>query len=369
MAVVAVRPFVDGKRGGCLNPEEINSRSPRWRTRRLGWPRLALTREKGFGRISKRATSIGAHYTRGDHEKNHPPRSTGALSGREGGAPTPPPARIKKRTRSLIISVEGQESAKRRSSAWRAARKSAPRHTAWILGGALSSTALSIRLSLPSLFLLGTHPLFLSHSLSTLSCGRFVLNGRLRVQVQFSGNCRMALMTQSAKDRRVRARDLCRVSIYKLVSYIQMCFSEVPLTEMLRVHEILYIPRKNWISSILSKRCKKERRKFRQSRASVWMGQRKSTPEIGSSEVERTSPLRYRWFDEEDPARWCSGRNLERAKNPCRAQGGREGGRRGGSRRLRPWKEVVAIHGRKEAQILGLALPVHGTEESGLSVR
>lgn len=130
MAVVAVRPFVDGKRGGCLNPEEINSRSPRWRTRRLGWPRLALTREKGFGRISKRATSIGAHYTRGDHEKNHPPRSTGALSGREGGAPTPPPARIKKRTRSLIISVEGQESAKRRSSAWRAARKSAPRHTA-----------------------------------------------------------------------------------------------------------------------------------------------------------------------------------------------------------------------------------------------
>lgn len=90
MAVVAVRPFVDGKRGGCLNPEEINSRSPRWRTRRLGWPRLALTREKGFGRISKRATSIGAHYTRGDHEKNHPPRSTGALSGREGGRGTHP---------------------------------------------------------------------------------------------------------------------------------------------------------------------------------------------------------------------------------------------------------------------------------------
>lgn len=29
---------------------------------------------------------------------------------------------------------------------------------------------------------------------------------------------------------------------------------------------------------------------------------------------------------------------------------------RGGSRRLRPWKEVVAIYGRKEAQILGLVL-------------
>lgn len=42
------------------------------------------------------------------------------------------------------------------------------------------------------------------------------------------------------------------------------------------------------------------------------------------------------------------------------AHGEREGG---GSRRLRPWKEVVAIHGRKEAQILGLALP--GTRDRG----
>lgn len=37
-----------------------------------------------------------------------------------------------------------------------------------------------------------------------------------------------------------------------------------------------------------------------------------------------------------------------------------ERGEEGGSRRLRPWKEVVAIHGRKEAQILGLALPYTG---------
>lgn len=86
---------------------------------------------------------------------------------------------------------------------------------------------------------------------------------------------------------------------------------------------------------------------------------RKSTPEIGSWEVERPHIDTELDFDP-PPARSRSGRNLERAKNPCRARG--EGGG-GGSRRLRPWKEVVAIHGRKEAQILGLALP--GTRDRG----
>lgn len=49
------------------------------------------------------------------------------------------------------------------------------------------------------------------------------------------------------------------------------------------------------------------------------------------------------------------GRNLERAKNPCGGTGER-GEEERVSRRLRPWKEVVAIRGRKEAQILGLVL-------------
>lgn len=95
------------------------------------------------------------------------------------------------------------------------------------------------------------------------------------------------------------------------------------------------------------------------------MNGRKSTPEIGSSEVER--PLVPFDIDTE-PVRSPVKRirpvdargGIWSARKIRAAHGEREGGGGGGSRRLRPWKEVVAIHGRKEAQILGLALPYTG---------
>ena len=118
---------------------------PSMRTRSSLDLELALTREKGFEGF-RASNFYRAHYTR---PRKKPPAVSSTLStaAREGAFPRPS-ARIKKRTRSLIISVEAQESAKRRSSAWRAARKSA-RVTDWILRG--SSTALSIRLSAPFL--------------------------------------------------------------------------------------------------------------------------------------------------------------------------------------------------------------------------
>lgn len=86
---------------------------------------------------------------------------------------------------------------------------------------------------------------------------------------------------------------------------------------------------------------------------------RKSTPEIGSWEVER--PHIDTELDFDPPPRPVHARGgIWSARKIRAAHGEREGG---GSRRLRPWKEVVAIHGRKEAQILGLALP--GTRDRG----
>lgn len=131
-----------------MRPEEINSCPPPLDTRAGQWYSLLkpgrgpLTREKGFGGF--RASNVyRAHYTR-------PAKKTVRrvhVRGRpEGGFH--PSGWIKKRTRSLIISVEAQESAKRRSSAWRAARKSA-RVTAPVYP--VVPTAPSIRLSASSL--------------------------------------------------------------------------------------------------------------------------------------------------------------------------------------------------------------------------
>lgn len=94
---------------------------------------------------------------------------------------------------------------------------------------------------------------------------------------------------------------------------------------------------------------------------------RKSTPEIGSWEVERPrSAHRYRTRLRSPtrgiPARSRSGRNLERAKNPCRARG--EGDRDGYAPGKR-WSPSTVGRKRKYWDWLS---PVHGTEVR-LSVR